>query len=131
MSSPYPQELHQLLTEFEGFRDLGMWQAAGALLEKIPSEWDNHPDVLLARLDVLVGTNQWDEALRLSEQLGAELRDNPEAWFGIACAHSQQGNIPAAMDAVKHCVSLNGSYSSRVLQEPLLAPMWAVNRLWD
>jgi hypothetical protein len=35
------------------------------------------------------------------------------------------------MDAVKHCVSLDNSYSSRVLQEPLLAPMWAVNRLWE
>jgi hypothetical protein len=131
MPSPYPPALRQLLTEFEGFRDLGMWEGAGAVLAKVPVDWDNHPDVLLARLDVLVGTNEWTEALHLSEQLGNVLKDHPEAWFGIACAHSQQGNIPAAMDAVKHCVSLDNSYSSRVLQEPLLAPMWAVNRLWE
>lgn len=126
-----PPPLHQLLTEFEGFRDLGMWQAAGDVLAKVPVEWLEHPDVLLAKLDVLVGTNAWDEALLLSEKLGNAIKDHPEAWFGIACAHSQQGNIPAAMDAVKHCVSLDNSYSSRVLQEPLLAPMWAVNRLWE
>jgi hypothetical protein len=131
MSSSYPQALRQLLTEFEGFRDLEMWQSAGAVLRKVPEEWNNHPDVLLAKLDVLVGINDWPAALHLSEQLGAALKDHPEAWYGIACAHSQQGNIPAAMDAVKHCVSLDSSYSSRVLQEPLLAPMWAVNRLWD
>jgi len=131
MSSTYPPALHQLLTEFEGFRDLGMWQAAGEVLERIPAEWTNHPDVLLARLDVLVGNNDWTEALHLSEQLGAALKDHPEAWYGIACAHSQQGNIQAAMDAVKHCVSLDNSYSSRVLQEPLLAPMWNENRLWE
>jgi tetratricopeptide (TPR) repeat protein len=129
MSSPYPPALRQLLAEFEGFRDLGMWVNAGKVLEKIPAEWSQHPDVLLARLDVLVGTNDWNEALHLSEQLGNVLKDHPEAWFGIACAFSQQGNIQAAMDAVKQCVSMDQSYSSRVLQEPLLAPMWAIDRL--
>jgi hypothetical protein len=131
MPAVLPPPLNQLLTEFEGFRDLGMWQAAGDVLAKVPVEWLEHPDVLLAKLDVLVGINAWDEALLLSEKLGNAIKDHPEAWFGIACAQAQQGNIPAAMDAVKHCVSLDNSYSSRVLQEPLLAPMWAVNRLWD
>lgn len=129
MSSAYPQVLRELLAEFEGFRDLGMWENAGKVLEKMPAEWSQHPDVLLARLDVLVGMNAWSEAVRLSEQLGSALTDHPEAWFGIACAHSQKGNIQAAMDAVKHCVSMDQSYSSRVLQEPLLAPMWSVDRL--
>jgi tetratricopeptide (TPR) repeat protein len=121
--------LHDLLAEFEGFRDLGMWESAQTVLDSVPVELNEHPDVILGRLDVLVGTNQWDEALRLSEKVGALLKNHPEAWFDIACAHSQQGNIEAAMDAVKHCVSLDKSFSSRVLQEPLLGPMWSVTRL--
>ncbi|MEZ0276107.1 MAG: tetratricopeptide repeat protein [Roseimicrobium sp.] len=121
--------LRQLLAEFEGFRDLGMWQSAQAILDGVPAELADHPDIVLGRLDVLVGTNQWDEALRLSEKVGALLKNHPEAWYDIACAHSQQGNIEAAMDAVKHCVSLDRTYCSRVLQEPLLAPIWTIDRL--
>lgn len=128
MPSPLPS-LHQLLAEFEGFRDLGMWEPAQAILDGVPAELADHPDVILGRLDVLVGTNQWDEALRLSDKVGALLEGHPEAWYDIACAHSQQGNIEAAMDAVKHCVSLDKTYSSRVLQEPLLGPIWSIDRL--
>lgn len=124
-----PPDLLKVLSAFEGFRDLGMWDAAWAALERLPQEHQGHPDVLLGRLDVLVGRNDWERALEFAGQVGTVLKDNPDAWLDIACAHSQQGNIQAAMVAVKECVALDQRFSTVVLQEPLLGPMWSATRI--
>jgi tetratricopeptide (TPR) repeat protein len=58
-----------LLTPFIGYLELGMYPDANDELEKLPSDVKAHPIVLLARLELLVEMERWEDGVILGASL--------------------------------------------------------------
>jgi predicted Zn-dependent protease len=54
-----------MLVPAEGFLELGLHHEAWEELEKLPDAARAHPDVLLLRLDILLGMERWQDAVTL------------------------------------------------------------------
>jgi len=81
-------DLEDYLQPFAGYIELGMYAEAEHELENIPDEMKAHPMVLLARLELLVATEQWDEGVIFGQTLCGLVPEELEFWFKTAfCLH--------------------------------------------
>ncbi len=59
------QEVREKMEAAHGFHELGMYDDAWTVLDDLPPEDKSHPLVVLLRLDILLGLEQWDDAVAL------------------------------------------------------------------
>lgn len=103
---------------------LGMANSAWEVLEDLPTELKNHPRVLLGRIDVLLHLKEWAKAHQLGESVTSLWPENWETWYRLACSAAQLGMLDLARDAVKSCTRLHLQTRARIMEEPLLEPIW-------
>ena len=88
--------LRSLLQPFYGYLGLQMFADANDELENLCPEVKTHPVVLLARLELLMEMERWDDGIVLGESLCRLWPEEYEFWFKAAyCLHAEKRTLEA------------------------------------
>jgi hypothetical protein len=123
MQDPADQ-LRSALTKCEGYCELSMWEQAANVLDDLADELRTCAEVYEFRLEICIGVRNWECAVILAESLASRFPHRPAAWFRLACAQAQLGNVDAAKETVKVCSEIDPEMRLRMLNEPLLSSVW-------
>ncbi len=80
MSGIAMEEIARRIAAAQGYSELGMQEEAIAEIDTIPGEYSERPDILEARLLILMHARRWKEALATSRKL---CKAKPEAAAGF------------------------------------------------
>ena len=84
------------LQPFYGYLELGLYDDANEELESLPNELKTRPQVLLARLDLLMTLKKWEESVLLGQSLYGIWPKHFDFWFRTAfCLHEMKRTIEA------------------------------------
>lgn len=80
-----------LLEPFLGYLDLQMFDEANSELEALPIEYKTRPEVLSARLELLMAMHRWEEGALLAQSLCHLWPSHPEFYIRTAfCLHEMK-----------------------------------------
>ena len=113
-----------VLTQAEGYLELGLVDEAWGALDDLPSESQVHFPVLAMRVRILIAAKSWLKAEILAESLTQSMPANGPAWYALAQAMAQQGKIEPAKDALKRACTEDESLREAALRDELLAVVW-------
>ena len=84
-----PLALH--LQPFYGYLELGLYDDANNELESLPDPLKNLPEVLLARLELLMMLKRWEDGAMLGQSLCGLWPKQSDFWFRTAfCLHEMR-----------------------------------------
>jgi predicted Zn-dependent protease len=93
----------ELLQPFLGYLDLQMFHEANDELESLPNEYKTRPEVLSARLELLMAMRRWEDGALLAQSLSKLWPDHDEWYIRTAfCLHELKRTADA------RAVLLNG-----------------------
>jgi predicted Zn-dependent protease len=85
-----------LLEPFLGYLDLEMFDEANDELEALPSEYKTRPEVLSARLELLMAMHRWEDGALLAQSLCRLWPDQHEFYIRTAyCLHELKRTVEA------------------------------------
>lgn len=89
-------DIDALLQPFYGYVALRMYSDANDALEALPNKAKAHPLVLLARLELLMEMERWDDGIVLGQSLCSLWPEEFEFWFKAAyCLHEDKRTAEA------------------------------------
>lgn len=97
-----PPDSHHLEAA-SGWLGLGLMADARAELQRIAPEQQEHPDVLEVRWELLARENNWQDAVRVAEQLVASAPERASGWLHQAYAvrRATDGGLAMAQDVLR------------------------------
>lgn len=113
-----------IISEAEGYFELGLLDEAWNRLDDLPSERQVHFPVLALRLRILIGAQSWVKAEILGQSLVQVMPDNAGAWYALAQAQAQLGQGTEAKASLKRACSLNEALRQPALNDKLLDALW-------
>ena len=112
------------VTKAEGFLDLGMAEEAWGILDDLPSESMNHPQVLSLRVRILAHEREWRKLTFLAAGVLSAFPDLADVWFDLASAQAQLGELKAAKASLKRAFDLDVGLRMKALDHPELDDNW-------
>jgi hypothetical protein len=112
------------VTKAEGFLDLGMAEEAWGILDDLPSESMNHPQVLSLRIQILAHEREWLKLSLLAEGVLAAFPALSGVWYDLAKARVHLGELEAARVALKRACELDEGLRLKALDELDLDGIW-------
>ncbi|HSI65359.1 MAG TPA: tetratricopeptide repeat protein [Candidatus Saccharimonadia bacterium] len=122
--SPDALILQDALLQADECISLQMWEEASSALECIPAELKTHPEVLVTRLDIMVGQKMWDKGLPVVHEMIELYPQHAELWHRLARVLAAAGNVEDARKAGERCMELDAETRSFVINDALLAGIW-------
>jgi tetratricopeptide (TPR) repeat protein len=95
-------QLDDLLDPFFGYVHLKMYDEASEVLENLPPELKTDPTVLLARLDLVMAMEMWEEGAVLGKSLCEVWPAELEFWFRTAYCQHELKRTQEAKDTLLH-----------------------------
>lgn len=118
------QTLAEHLTRAEGFLELGMHDEAWEALNDVEHEAQRYFPLVALRLSILIAAKSWLKAEILADSIIQALPENAHAWYALAQAHAQLGNLEEAKQALMRACSLSADMKKAAITDGLLAGIW-------
>ena len=113
-----------IIEKAEGFLDLGMGVDAWNILEDLPTDAKNHPDVLALRIRILSMEREWLKLSLLADGVLSAFPDLSGVWYDLGKARAQPGELEAARAALKRACELDAGLRLKALDDLELKAVW-------
>jgi len=116
--------LNDGLQKCDGYCRISMWNEAWNALEDLPDELRMFPVVLVQRLRILVGSEEWAKTRILGESVVDLLPPTAAIHYYLACAYSETGEVKLAKEEVSKCMELDPEYGLLFTDSPHMKAYW-------
>jgi len=120
----YTARFHAALVQSARLREREEWTDAWNVFEVLPGHLKITPEVLQARVAILLESSEGLKALKFAQSVAEAFPQRPEVLFRLACAYGANGRNDEAREAAMRCVDLDWQWRERVLDEEWLEGIW-------